>query len=101
MPHTRTWMTWPAADYMLDGSCAPVESVWEAWASVANAIAEYQTVSMLVAPGQEAPARRRLSAAVEQFVVPVDDAWMCDSGPTFVFGASGSSTLAPPASAAR
>lgn len=84
-PQSRTWMTWPAADYMLNGSHAPIEEVWAAWATVANTISDYQPVSVLVAPHQAAVARRYLSGAVEQIVMPVDDAWMRDSGPTFVF----------------
>ncbi|MFV0432891.1 MAG: agmatine/peptidylarginine deiminase [Leucobacter sp.] len=89
MPHegerqARTWMTWPAASYMLDGSIVSADSVWNAWASVANAISGYQAVTVLVSPEHAASARRHLSAAVEQLVARVDDAWMRDSGPTFV-----------------
>lgn len=89
MPHEGavqacTWMIWPAADYMLDGAHAPVSAVWGAWAAVANAISEHQPVSMLVHPDQEVVARRHLSNAVERHIVLVDDAWMRDSGPTFV-----------------
>ncbi|MDH6180466.1 agmatine deiminase [Microbacteriaceae bacterium SG_E_30_P1] len=77
-------MIWPAADYMLDGTYAPVEAVWRAWADVAHAIAAFQAVSILVEPSQEQVARRYLSDIIERHVVPVDDAWMRDSGPTFV-----------------
>jgi agmatine deiminase len=86
-PQTRTWMTWPAADYMLDGSHAPRESVWRAWATVANTIREFQPVTVLVDPAHRDSARKHLSAGVEQLVTPVDDAWMRDSGPSFVVAA--------------
>jgi agmatine deiminase len=80
-------MTWPAADYMLDGSHAPRESVWRAWATVANTIREFQPVTVLVDPAHRDSARKHLSAGVEQLVTPVDDAWMRDSGPSFVVAA--------------
>ncbi|ALJ20096.1 agmatine deiminase [Microbacterium sp. No. 7] len=83
-PQARTWMGWPAASYMLDGSIVPVDDVWGAWAAVAGAIVDVQPVTMLVAPGHEHTARRLLPRAVELLVVPVDDAWLRDSGPTFV-----------------
>ncbi len=83
-PQSRTWMAWPVAGYTLDGSLAPVEEVYRAWAAVANAICGYQPVTMLVAPSEYRAARRRLAAAVELWPVPLDDAWLRDSGPTFV-----------------
>ena len=89
-PQARTWMTWPAADYMLDGSHAPRESVWRAWAGVANTIHEFQPVTVLVDPAHLDSARRHLSTGVEQLVTPVDDAWMRDSGPSFVLAAESS-----------
>lgn len=89
MPHegTRqscTWMAWPTAEYMLSGEHAPVSEVWGAWSSVANAISEFQPVAILVHPKDRAAASRHLSASVEQHIVDIDDAWMRDSGPTFV-----------------
>lgn len=89
MPHegerqSRTWMAWPTADYMLSGQHAPVEEVWRAWAAVANSISDYQPVSILVHPKDQNEARRFLSSAVEQHTELIDDAWMRDSGPTFV-----------------
>lgn len=89
MPHegtrqNRTWMAWPTADYMLSSEHAPVGEVCEAWAAVANAISEYQPVAILVHPKDRAAASKHLSATVEQHVVEIDDAWMRDSGPTFV-----------------
>ena len=89
VPHTRTWMAWPRADYMRDGSHAPADDVLAAWAGVANALAGFEPVAMLVAPSLEAEARSRLSAAVELHAAEYDDAWMRDCGPTFAFGPDG------------
>lgn len=83
-PHDRMWMAWPAADYMLDGSVAPTDEVLSAWAAVAHAVLGFEPVTMVVDPHQSSVARRMLSRDVDLLVEPIDDAWMRDSGPTFV-----------------
>ncbi|MFS0892680.1 agmatine deiminase family protein [Microbacterium sp. 179-I 3D3 NHS] len=82
--HERLWMAWPAADYMLDGTAAPRDDVLAAWAAVAHAASAFEPVTMVVDPAHEAVARRLLSRDIEQWIAPVDDAWLRDSGPTFV-----------------
>lgn len=83
-PHSRMWMAWPTADYMLDGSVAPADEVLSAWASVAHAVLGFEPVTMVVDPRQASVARRMLSRDVDLLLEPIDDAWMRDSGPTFV-----------------
>ncbi len=87
--HARTWMAWPSADYLRGGASAPLAEVLAAWAGVANALAGFEPVAMLVAPGLRAEARRHLSSAVELLDADYDDAWLRDSGPTFVVGDDG------------
>ncbi len=82
--HDRLWMAWPAAEYMLDGSAAPRDDVLRAWTDVAHAAAAFESVTMVVDPAHRAAARARLSREIELLVMPVDDAWLRDSGPTFV-----------------
>ncbi len=65
------------------------ERAVEAWCAVANAAAAFQPVTMLVNPEQVAEARRRVSAAVELLPLVIDDAWLRDSGPTFVLDDDG------------
>jgi len=88
-PHQRAWMAWPAAPYTLGETTAEAEEAWTAWAAVANAVADFEPITMLVPPAGRNEARRRLSAAVEQVECPLDDAWYRDIGPTFVVGADG------------
>lgn len=55
-----------------------------AYARLAHAIGEFEPVTMVVAPRHEKTARRMLSASVEILPLPLDDAWMRDSGPTYL-----------------
>jgi len=88
-PHERLWMAWPTADYMLDGSTVPRDDALTAWAAVAHAAVAFEPVTMIVHPEQERIARRMLSRDVEIWAAPIDDAWLRDSGPTFVHRDSG------------
>ena len=83
-PHERAWMAWPSAAYTLGDSVADAEEAWTTWAAVANAISEFEPVSMLVTPEGHREAKRRLSASIELHATDLDDAWYRDIGPTFV-----------------
>lgn len=61
-----------------------------AWTAVANAAVGFEPVTMLVSAEQSNTARRRLSADIDLLTVPHDDAWLRDSGPTFVLSENGS-----------
>jgi agmatine deiminase len=56
----------------------------EEYAAVANAIAAFEPVLMVVRPGEAEPARAALAAEVEIWEAPIDDSWLRDSGPIFV-----------------
>lgn len=88
-PHAQSWMAWPAQGYTLGDSDAEAQVARATWAAIANAIVEHEPLHMLVPAHEEAAARRHLSAAVELHVVPLDDAWYRDIGPTFVVGPDG------------
>ncbi len=79
-PHCRTWMSWPVG-YALDRA----EESYRAWSSVANTIVRYEPVTMLVDPSERESAAKWLDPRVEIAEQPLDDCWMRDSGPTFVF----------------
>lgn len=88
-PHERTWMAWPSSGYTLgDGDAA--DEARGAWAAVANAVAAYEPVTMVVDPLDVSTARDWLVDSVEILEAPLDDAWMRDIGPTFVRTADGS-----------
>jgi agmatine deiminase len=83
--HERIWMAFPRPNATFgDGE---VESV--AWAAVANAVAAFEPVTMLVDPVALATATRLLDGGIEVVETPLDDAWLRDSGPTFVLDGSG------------
>ncbi|MGD8196056.1 agmatine deiminase family protein [Herbiconiux sp. P18] len=83
-PHERTWMTFPHAGETLGATPAEAEAGYGAWAAVANAVAAFEPLSMLVDPEEFERARRLLDGSVELHVTPVDEFWLRDSGPTFV-----------------
>ena len=87
-PHERTWMAWPCTGYALGDSDAEADSARAAWASVAHAIAAFEPVSMLATPEDAPRARAWLSPTTTHPITVVeaalDDAWMRDTGPTFV-----------------
>jgi agmatine deiminase len=82
-------MAWPSSGYTLGATPGEADEARATWAAVAHAIAEFEQVRMVVDPSAVDQARRWLSADVELWEAPLDDAWMRDIGPTFVLGESG------------
>jgi hypothetical protein len=60
------------------------EEARQTWAAVANAAARFESVSVVVHPRDVDIAPRYLDGALELHVREIDDAWIRDSGPTFV-----------------
>ena len=84
-PHERIWMAFPRPNATFgDG-----EEESAAWAAVANAVARFEPVTMLVDPVAAGTAARLLDGAIELVETPLDDAWLRDSGPTFVLDEAG------------
>ena len=79
-PHSACWMAWPS-DHWQWRDLAEVE---QADANVANTIAEFEAVMMIVDPSRSAAAHQLCGANVEVVEMPLDDSWMRDSGPSFV-----------------
>lgn len=88
-PHECAWMSWPTGGYALGDSEADAEAARTAWATVANAIVDFEPLHMLVDPSAVQDARRLLSGDITLHEAPLDDAWYRDSGPTFVVGPDG------------
>jgi agmatine deiminase len=81
-PHERTLMAWPCRRELWDGQLAAAKAES---AGVANAVAAFEPVTMVVgSPADAAEARAACSEAVEIVELPIDDSWMRDSGPIFV-----------------
>lgn len=88
-PHERTWMAFPTVAASAGESDAEREECYAAWTAVAQAVAEFEPVSMLVDPSELANARTRLGSAATLVEAPVDEYWMRDHGPTFVLDERG------------
>jgi agmatine deiminase len=87
--HERTWMAWPPTNYLLGETDAEAEAARSSWANVANAIVRFEPVSVLATSDQLEIARAYLHPSIEIIEAELDDAWMRDSGPTFVKDESG------------
>ncbi len=85
-PHSGCWMAWPERT---DNWRAGAKPAQEAFAAVAEAIAASEPVTMAVSDAQFESCRARLSAAVRVVEVSTDDAWLRDTGPTFVVDGGG------------
>jgi agmatine deiminase len=83
-PHERTWMAFPNEGPTLGDDPAEQERFYEAWSDVANTVAGFEPVTMLVDPSQTDRARRMLDSTIEVVETPVDEFWFRDHGPTFV-----------------
>jgi agmatine deiminase len=87
-PHQATLIAWPTrtrtdlwGDLFGDAQ--------RDFAVVANAIADFESVVMIVDPSQETEARALLREEVELLPIAIDDSWVRDSGPIFVTDGEG------------
>jgi agmatine deiminase len=89
-PHARTWMAFPPPNdtFGAEGS-ADLARARRVWSSVADTIARYEPVTLLAGRGQVDIARAHVRPGVTVVELPIDDAWLRDSGPTFVLEADG------------
>lgn len=86
-PHSQTWMVWPERPDNWRLGAKPAQN---AFAAVAHAIAEFEPVTVCVSAGQYENARARLdSERIRLVEISTDDAWVRDTGPTFVTNGSG------------
>jgi agmatine deiminase len=87
--HERTWMAWPSSGYTLGETESDWHEARSTWAAVANAIIEFEPVTMLCEQDAIETARDYLDSRVEIISAELNDAWMRDIGPTFVKSADG------------
>src|SRR3954453_11864239 len=85
-PHSGCWMAWPERpdNWRLGGKPAQ-----EAYAAVAEAIASSEPVTMAGSDAQFENCRAMLPPEVRVVEISIDDAWIRDSGPTFVVDRGG------------
>ena len=86
-PHERTLMGWPCRRELWG---AAMEQACADYATVANAIAAFEPVTMIANAGPDAAAARAAcGAGVEVVELPLDDSWLRDCGPIYVYGEDG------------
>ncbi len=91
-PHQATLMEWPTVTRTAFWG-ASFDRAKADWATMANAVAAFEPVVMVVDPEQATEARSMCGGGVEILPIPIDDSWMRDNGPIFVTDASGGLAL--------
>lgn len=84
--HSGCWMAWPERPDNWRLGAKPAQ---EAYAAVAEAIAISEPVTMAVSDAQFENCRAMLPPRVRVVEVSTDDAWLRDTGPTFVVDGNG------------
>lgn len=87
-PHQRTFMQWPV-NRRVHPDPIFLDMTQQTIADIANAISEFEPVTMLAAASDHAKARKKLSGTVELWDIPTEDLWCRDAGPIFVMDAQG------------
>ncbi|MET1248859.1 agmatine deiminase family protein [Sporolactobacillus sp. STCC-11] len=84
-PHERTFLSWPVRASM----CHPEDyaRVCRGYADFANAISEFEPVTLLANPGDQEiieELMNPINEAIDFRYVPHNDSWLRDNGPTFL-----------------
>lgn len=86
-PHERCWMAWPC--HQESWANIGFAKARQAYARVANAIAQFEPVTMLVKAEDRAEAEQLCGANVSFLTLPIDDSWTRDTGCTFLLNKAG------------
>jgi agmatine deiminase len=79
-------MGWPCRESLWGSTMAQAR---EDYATVANTIAAFEPVTMIANPGSDAAgARAACGSNVDVIELPIDDSWLRDSGPIYVYDGS-------------
>jgi agmatine deiminase len=85
-PHDGCWMAWPERPDNWRLAAGPAQ---EAYAAVAEAIAVTEPLTMAVSDAQFERCRALLPPSIRVVEISSDDAWIRDTGPTFVVDGAG------------
>lgn len=80
-PHNRTWMAFAASANIWGDT---LDAVRKDLATIAQTIAQFEPVSMLVRQEDLSTAQEMVGSSVNLVVGELDDLWMRDTGPVFV-----------------
>ena len=86
--HQRTFMQWPV-DRRVYRDRGFLEMTQQTIADIANAISEFEPVTMLAASDDHSGARAMISEKVGLWDIPTEDLWCRDAGPIFVVDGAG------------
>ncbi len=81
--HERTLIEWPVRKSLVWPE--NYNEVCKGYAAVANAISEFEKVTMIVNEDSIEDAKKLCNTAVELLAIPHSDAWCRDNGPTFLW----------------
>ena len=85
-PHERCWMAWPCRVETWGDN---LDATRRTYADVANAVSEFEPVTMLALPRDVDHARKLCGEKVSILPADIDDSWTRDSGPNFVLNDDG------------
>jgi agmatine deiminase len=85
-PHAGCWIAWPERPDNWRLGAKPAQA---AYAAVAEAIHASEPVTVAVSDAQFEHCRSLLSPSIRVVEISTDDAWIRDTGPTFVVDAAG------------
>ena len=84
--HQRTWMIWPHREDLYEARLAPMQ---REYVEIVGAISQFEPVTVVAHPDHAETAREQLGNLADVVVMPVDDFWTRDCGPSFVVGQDG------------
>jgi len=85
-PHAGCWMAWPERTDNWREDARPAQ---EAYAAVAETIAVTEPVTVAASSAQFERCREMLSSSIRVVELSTDDAWMRDTGPSFLIDGRG------------
>lgn len=85
-PHSGCWIAWPERPDNWRDAARPAQ---DAFAQVAEAVNRFEPVTMAASRAELARCRSLLSASIRVVEMETDDAWLRDTGPTFVIDRAG------------
>lgn len=88
-PHEKTLICWPMRAEIYDGALAQARA---AHAELAQAIAAFEPVVMIADPSEAEEAQKQCGGSVEVVAIPIDDAWVRDTGPIYIRDSDGQRT---------
>lgn len=85
-PHRRTWLAWPCRTSLWGEH---LDEAKRTYAAIAQAIAEFEPVTVLARPDLTADASLHCGKGISVLPMAQDDSWVRDTGPAFLVSNDG------------